>query len=114
MEEMDMPHRIEDHELRITQLEQNYGKVIEKIDSMERGQVEIQNVVLKEFSTTKDMLTAQNQTNAKLLEQMYGIKTLKITTRKDIFIGLLGGSGIVGILSLVISQWDKIIKMFGG
>jgi hypothetical protein len=81
---------------------------------MEKGQLQIQNTVLNEFSTTKTMLTDQNTMNQKLLDQLYGIKTLKITTRKDIFIGLLGGSGIVGVLTLIISQWDQIIKMFGG
>jgi len=107
-------HRIDDHEERITTLERNYGEVINKITNMEKAQVETQNVLLKEFSSTKDMLNNQNQMNQTLLEQMYGIKTLKITTRKDIFIGLLGGSGIVGILTLVISSWDQILKMFGG
>lgn len=114
MEADKVVHRIDDHEERITTLERNYGEVINKITNMEKAQVETQNVLLKEFSSTKDMLNNQNQMNQTLLEQMYGIKTLKITTRKDIFIGLLGGSGIVGILTLVISSWDQILKMFGG
>ncbi|RJS60100.1 hypothetical protein [Bacillus sp. PK3_68] len=109
-----MADRIDNHEMRISQLETNYGEVIKKIDSMEMGQKDIQNVVLKEFSSTKDMLNTQSAMNQKLLEQMYGIKTLKITTRKDIYIGLLGGSGIIGILALIISSWDQILKIFGG
>lgn len=106
--------RLDNHEKRIVRLELNYGEVIKKIDSMEKGQLQIQNTVLNEFSTTKTMLTDQNTMNQKLLDQLYGIKTLRITTRKDIFLGLLGGSGIVGVLTLIISQWDQIIKMFGG
>ena len=81
---------------------------------MEKMQLQTQNALLAEFSSTKTMLSNQSEMNQKLLEQMYGIKTLKITTRKDIWLGLLGGTGIVGILSLVISQWDNILKMFGG
>ncbi|MED1942995.1 hypothetical protein [Cytobacillus firmus] len=109
-----MPQRIDDHEKRIGQLEKNYGEVITKISDMEKMQLQTQNTLLTEFSSTKTMLSDQNAINQKLLEQMYGIKTLKITTRKDIYLGLLGGTGIVGVLSLVISQWENIIKLFGG
>lgn len=109
-----MPERLEDHEVRITKLENNYDSVITKISDMEKMQLQTQNTLLSEFSTTKTMLTSQSNMNQELLKQMYGIKTLKITTRKDIVIGLIGGSGIVGILSVIISQWDNIIKMFGG
>ena len=109
-----MPERLDDHEHRIAKLEDNYDKVIAKISDMEKIQLQTQNTLLTEFSSTKTMLTDQNAMNQKLLEQMYGIKTLKITTRKDIFLGLLGGTGIVGVLSLAISQWDNILKIFGG
>ncbi|UOE54912.1 hypothetical protein [Cytobacillus oceanisediminis] len=114
MEEMDVPQRLDDHEERISKLEDNYDKVITKISDMEKVQLQTQNTLLTEFSSTKTMLNDQNTMNQKLLEQMYGIKTLKITTRKDIFLGLLGGTGIVGVLSIVISQWDQITKIFGG
>lgn len=109
MEEMDMPTRLENHEQRITQLESNYGIVTEKISSMEKMQLATQNVVLKEFSSTKDMLTEQNKANASLLEQtnklnstlleqMYGIKTAKLTTRADILKAAYGAGGIVGVI----------------
>jgi|GEM_PF-3659471 len=109
-----MSERLDNHEQRINQLETNYGKVMDKIADMEKGQLDLQNTVLKEFSSTKDMLNEQNKLNATLLEQMYGIKTLRITTRKDIWLGLLGGTGVAGILTLVISQWEQILKIIGG
>ncbi|MCV9886230.1 hypothetical protein [Metabacillus halosaccharovorans] len=114
MEENNVSERLDNHEQRINQLETNYGMVMDKIADMEKGQLDLQNTVLKEFSSTKDMLNEQNKLNSTLLEQMYGIKTLRITTRKDIWLGLLGGSGIVGVLSLIISQWQHILKIFGG
>ncbi|WP_409297768.1 hypothetical protein V1498_06885 [Peribacillus sp. SCS-26] len=136
MEEMDMPHRLEDHEKRIGQLELNYGKVIEDLGEVRKenaqikqGQVQIENTVLKEFSSQKELTT-------KLLEHTLDIKKLKtveegemnkiratqegeitktkITTRKDLFLGLCGGSGIVGLVSFVITKWDNIMKWFGG
>jgi hypothetical protein len=51
-----MPQRIENHEQRISRLETNYGEVIDKINSMEKGQLEIQNVVLKSSGDQKDLL----------------------------------------------------------
>ncbi|MGE6611861.1 hypothetical protein ACQKFG_15175 [Peribacillus sp. NPDC076916] len=98
MEEMDMPQRLENHEQRITQLESNYGIVTEKISNMEKMQLSTQNVVLKEFSSTKDMLTEQNKLNATLLEQMYGIKTAKLTSRADVLKAAFGAGGIVGVV----------------
>ena len=117
-EEMDMQSIVDNHEKRITQLETNYGEVITKMSDMEKGQLGLSNTVLKEFSSTKEMLVKQNERNDTLLDQMYGIKTLKITTRKDIILGILGGTGlvggIVGILTLVVTNWDTIKSMFGG
>ncbi|OCA84479.1 hypothetical protein A8F94_17435 [Bacillus sp. FJAT-27225] len=136
MEEMTVPDRIENHENRITQLEQNYGKVIEDLGKVreenaqiKHGQVQMENTVLKEFSSQKELTT-------KLLEHTLEIKKIKtveegemnkiratqegeivktkITTRKDLFLGLIGGSGIVGVLTLIISLWDEILKWFGG
>ncbi|WP_148359300.1 hypothetical protein [Peribacillus simplex] len=62
-----MPQRLENHEQRITQF--NYSIVTGKISNMEKMHLANQNVVLKEFSSTKDMLTEQNKANAGLLEQ---------------------------------------------
>lgn len=113
-EEINVSERLDNHEQRINKLETNYGLVMEKIADMEKGQLDLQNTVLKEFSSTKDMLNEQNKLNSTLLEQMYGIKTLRITTRKDIWLGLLGGSGVVGILTVIVSEWQQILKIFGG
>jgi len=114
VEEFNVSERLDNHEQRINKLETNYGKVMDKIADMEKGQLDLQNTVLKEFSSTKDMLNEQNKLNSTLLEQMYGIKTLKITTRKDIWLGILGGTGVVGVLTLIVSQWNQILKIFGG
>lgn len=117
-EASDVQAIVENHEKRITQLETNYGEVVTKMSDMEKGQLGLSNTVLKEFSSTKEMLVKQNERNDTLLEQMYGIKTLKITSRKDIIIGVVGGTGIVGgavtILTLVVTNWDTIKTMFGG
>lgn len=102
---------LENHELRISNLETNYGEVMNKITDMEKVQVDTQNVVLKEFSSTKDMLVQQNNMNTTLLDQMYGIKTLKITSRKDIIVGVVGGTGLVGG---VIAIGTMIVKHFIG
>lgn len=105
-----MTQRLDNHEQRITQLETNYGEVTEKISNMERMQVDTQNVVLKEFSSTKDMLTEQNKLNGTLLEQMYGIKTAKISTRADILKSAFGAGGIVGIV--LGTAWAAITYFF--
>lgn len=102
---------LENHELRISNLETNYNEVMQKIVGMEKVQVDTQNVVLKEFSSTKEMLNQQNSRNDTLLEQMYGIKTLKITSRKDIIIGVVGGTGLVGGVVAIITM---IIKHYTG
>ncbi|AOH53359.1 hypothetical protein ABE28_003265 [Peribacillus muralis] len=118
MEEMDMPQRLDNHEQRISQLETNYGEVINKISSMEKGQLEIQNVVLKSSGDQKDLLN-------KLIEHSLGITVkqeetkgevskLKISSRKEIVLGLLGGGGFVGILTAVIAFWGEITNTFGG
>ncbi|KIL79608.1 hypothetical protein [Bacillus badius] len=118
MEDDKVAHRIDDHEKRITHLETNYGKVIEKIDSMEKGQIEIQNTVIKSSSDQKDLLN-------RLIEHSLGISLkqeetkgevskLKINSRKEIALGLIGGTGISGIIGAVIVFWDQITKAFGG
>jgi hypothetical protein len=118
LEEMDVPQRLDDHEKRIGELETNYGKVIQKIDSMERGQVELQNIVLKSSGDQKDLLN-------KLIEHSLGISVkqeetkgevskLKISSRKEIIIGLIGGGGITGILVSLVAFWEQITKIFGG
>ena len=117
-EEKDMQSIVDNHEKRITQLESNYGEVITRMSDMEKGQLGLSNTVLKEFSSTKEMLTDQNKRNDKLMDQMYGIKTLKISTRKDIIIGILGGTGLIGggvsIVTLVVMNWETVKSMFGG
>lgn len=109
---------LEDHEVRISKLETNYGEVINRITGLEKTQVDTQNVLLKEFSTTKDMLVQQNNRNDTLTEHMYGIKMSKITSRKDIILGVVGGTGIVGagvsIITVIVVNWETVKSMFGG
>jgi len=118
MEAGTVPERLDNHEKRIADLEKNYGEVIEKIGNMEKGQLELQNVVLKTAGDQKDLLN-------KLIEHSLGISVkqeetkgevskLKINSKKEITLALLGGGGFVGILTAVISFWDKISQIFGG
>jgi len=128
-----MPDRIENHETRITQLEQNYGKVIEDLEKVRKeikqGQIQMENTVLKEFSSQKELTTRllehtleikkiktveEGEMNKIRATQEGEIQKTKITTRKDLLLGLVGGSGIVGVITLVISLWDEIVKLFGG
>lgn len=109
-----MPHRLDNHEERISALEQNYGTLSLKINDLERGQLDMKNTLLTEFSSTKSMLNDQNAMNQRLLEHMYGIQTTKITSKKDIILGLVGGGGIVGVLIGIVAFWEQISNVFGG
>lgn len=131
-----MPERWENHENRITQLELNYGKVIEDLGKVreENAQIKLmqkdmETTVLKEFSSQKDLTNKllehtleikqiktveEGEINKIRATQEGEIEKTKITTRKDLFLGLLGGTGLVGFVSLVKSNWDVITKLFGG
>jgi len=113
-----VPERLDNHEKRIADLEKNYGEVIEKIGNMEKGQLELQNVILKSAGDQKELLN-------KLIEHSLGITVkqeetkgevskLKVNSKKEIILSLLGGGGIVSIIAAVISFWDKITQTFGG
>lgn len=110
--------RVDDHEKRIADLEKNYGEVIERMGNVETGQLELQNVILKSAGDQKELLN-------KLIEHSLGITVkqeetkgevskLKINSKKEITLALLGGGGIVGLITAVISFWDKITQTFGG
>jgi len=113
-----MEKKVEDHEIRIVALEKNYGEVIERMGNMEKGQLELQNVILKSSGDQKELLN-------KLIEHSLGITVkqeetkgevskLKVNSKKEIILSLLGGGGIVSIIAAVISFWDKIAQIIGG
>lgn len=102
---------VQDHERRILKLENSY-------EELHKAQQDTKDTIAKEFSTTKDMLVYQQKQNELLLTQSHSIKQQKLTNKKDIILGIIGGGGILGgigtTLTVIIVNWDKIIKIFGG
>jgi len=113
-----MEEKFDNHEGRIVALEKNYGEVIEKMGSMEKGQLELQTVILKSSGDQKDLLNKLIEHNlgitVKQEETKGEISKLKINSKKEITLALLGGGGIVGIIASIIGFWDKIAQIVGG
>lgn len=114
-----MEERVQNHEVRISELERSYGKLDERMTSIEIGQKGIENTILKESSSQKEMVQkvieyaldsklTQEKTKSELSvikeTNSADLKKTKVIATKDIIIGLCGTGGIVfGIISLFVN-----------
>jgi hypothetical protein len=93
---INLEERVLDHETRLSTLEQNYHRLEGKLTSVENGQLQLENTVLK---TSQDQSGLLN----KLIDNTFDLKKTKMISRKEIIIATLGGSSVVGaVIGLVI------------
>jgi hypothetical protein len=93
---INLEERVLDHENRLQTLEQNYHRLEGKLTSVENGQLQLENTVLK---TSQDQSGLLN----KLIDNTFDLKKTKMISRKEIIIATLGGSSVVGaVIGLVI------------
>lgn len=95
-----MDQRIQDHESRIIALEKNYGEVTTKLLTVENGQLEIKNTILKEFSEAKKL------TN-KMIDHQFKFNKQKLSSKEKIQLAWIaaistgvGAGGVVAIIRL--------------
>lgn len=91
MEVAEMKDLILDHEGRIKILEQNYAKLDGKLTSVENGQLQLENTVLKTSQGQSELLN-------KLIDNTFDLKKTKLIGRKEIIIASVGGGSLLGVI----------------
>lgn len=85
--------QVQDHERRIVELERNQAE-------LKNGMLRIENTVLQESSTQKELLN-------KLVEHHFGIKTKMLDSKTKIVLGLLGSGGLASFITLLFQWFTK-------
>jgi hypothetical protein len=98
LDSVNVQQRMIDHEERIKTLEHNYNRLEGKITTIENGQLQLENTVLKTSQENKDLLT-------KLIDHHFDLSKTKLIGRKEIIIAVLGGGGIAGIVITIIANY---------
>lgn len=112
-----MKEIMDDHEGRIKILEQNYSKLEGKISSIENGQLQLENTVLKTSQDQKDLLTklidhhldmkkAQAAADTQAKAQEVDLKKTRIISRKELWVAVLGSGGIVTLVTLLFNHFS--------
>jgi hypothetical protein len=91
MEVADMKDIILDHEDRIKNLEMSYSRLEGKLTSVENGQLQLENTVLKTSQGQSELLN-------KLIDNTFDLKKTKMVGRKEIIIASLGGGSLLGLI----------------
>jgi hypothetical protein len=91
MEVADMKDIILDHEDRIKNLEMSYSRLEGKLTSVENGQLQLENTVLKTSQGQSELLN-------KLIDNTFDLNKTKAIGRKEIILALVGGGGVLGIV----------------
>lgn len=94
-----MEEVVQDHEKRITVLEEQYRQVGIKLNEVEKGQYRLENTVTSEFRENRGLLN-------RLIENQFKLDKQKMTGREKIILAIIalfsGGIGAGGIVTLVL------------
>lgn len=94
-----MEEVVQDHEKRITVLEEQYRQVGIKLNEVEKGQYRLENTVTSEFRENRGLLN-------RLIENQFKLDKQKMTGREKIILAIIalfsGGIGAGGIVTLIL------------
>jgi mevalonate kinase len=99
-EGLSMEEVVQDHERRITILEQKYEQFDIKLNAVEKGQYRLENTVTSEFRENRGLLN-------RLIENQFKLDKQKMTSKEKVTLSIItlvsGGLGAGSIVSLVLA-----------
>ena len=100
---------VQDHEKRILELEKSYGEVKKEITVVQTSQAKIENMLYTQNTEQKELIDKHQKEQTALLDTLLshtlGIKKDNGKQRKDIFIALFGGGGVLFLLIETLQKW---------
>lgn len=93
-----MKEIILDHEDRIKSLEYSYSRLEGKLTSVENGQLQLENTILKTSQDQSKLLT-------KVIDNTFDLNKTKLIGRKEIWIAVLGGGGALGAVVALLAKF---------
>jgi hypothetical protein len=91
MPEIKIEQMVNDHEIRISKLEQSYDQMQRDIATIQNGQLRIETTLLQESRDQKALLT-------KLINQKFTLDKINTTNKWKVFGSIVGSGGILYLL----------------